>query len=44
MIVTLAYLVALVLALADLRLSGGKTRHVWAIVLIAIGLLWGRIG
>ena len=40
----LLFIVALVLALVDLIRSRGQALTGWAVVLIAIGLLWGRIG
>ena len=42
-VVTVLYLAALLLALVDELRSRGQSLTGWAVVLIAIVLLWGRL-
>jgi hypothetical protein len=38
------FLIALIFAAVDLVNSSGKSLTCWAVVLIAVGLLWGVLG
>ena len=40
----LLFLIALILALVDEFRASGQSLTGWAVVFIAIGLLWGRVG
>ena len=44
MIVTVLFLAALILAGIDLIRSRGESLTGWAVVLVCIGLLYGRLG
>jgi len=41
---TILFIVALILALVDEFRAQGQSLVGWAVVLIAIGLLWGHLG
>jgi cytochrome c oxidase subunit IV len=41
---TILFVVALVLALVDEFRAQGQSLTGWAVVLISIGLLWGKVG
>ncbi len=41
---TILFVVALILALVDEFQAQGKSLTGWAVVMIAIGLLWGNLG
>lgn len=43
MIITALFLVALILALVDEFRARGQSLTGWAVVAIALGLLWGRL-
>ncbi len=43
-VVTILFAVALILALVDEFQAQGKSLVAWAVVFIAIGLLWGKLG
>jgi hypothetical protein len=42
--ITAIFLAALIVALVDEFIQHGRSLTGWAVVLLAIGLLWGRLG
>jgi hypothetical protein len=41
---TILFVVALILALVDEFRAQGQSLTGWAVVLVSIGLLWGKVG
>lgn len=44
MIVTALYLAGLLLAVIDQAMARGRSPVTWAVILVCLGLLWGRFG